>query len=239
MHLSENPKVNAAGNLALAFLLGMLVIVLGSAVVIAMQFGTDLFERAGWAQGFVNHTSMLILSFLLILVFTRGRPGGYGFRWPEKWPLLGIAGWGLGPGLISAAVHSLGPGEGLTFVAEQSFAETVIFVWIWASICEEVFTRGLLQGFLGEFSERGVRIRGTFISVPVIFGAVFFGAMHLMLFTMGVDAFTVWAIVVFAVVIGTAAGYYCQGTGSLAPAILVHMLANVGGSIGVIVGLLA
>ena len=48
---------------------------------------------------------------------------------------------------------------------------------------------------------------------------------------MGADVGGVLIAVLFAFVLGIVAGYYRQKTESLIPAILVHMLANVGGSL--------
>lgn len=69
-------------------------------------------------------------------------------------------------------------------------------------------------------------------------GALFFGAMHLMLLTLGVDIFTVLNIVVFAIILGLIAGYQTERTNSLIPAIIVHFCFNVGASILVIISLL-
>ena len=69
------------------------------------------------------------------------------------------------------------------------------------------------------------------MSVPVIVGALFFSLMHLA--AVG-DTTSTWAVVVFlllAAILGTMAGYYREKTGSLVPAVVVHMMFNVSGSL--------
>jgi membrane protease YdiL (CAAX protease family) len=63
----------------------------------------------------------------------------------------------------------------------------------------------------------------------VIISGLFFGAMHVVLIPfMGPAAFP---LIVLAVFLGLVAGYYRERTGSLLPAIIVHSLFNIGGSL--------
>ena len=55
--------------------------------------------------------------------------------------------------------------------------------------------------------------------------------MHLALFNMGVDKFTVFDIVIFGTILGVIAGYYREKTNSLVPAIIVHLCFNIGASL--------
>ena len=108
--------------------------------------------------------------------------------------------------------------------------QTVLFVWIYASICEEALTRGLLQGLLSPLSRFGASFRGKLrLSVPVILSALFFGGMHAIL--VGAIGGAVVGVVIFAVLLGLVAGKYRERTGSLVPAIIVHALFNVGGAL--------
>ena len=56
--------------------------------------------------------------------------------------------------------------------------------------------------------------------------------MHLVLLLSGVDLVTIVMILLFTFSIGLMAGHYRSKTMSLIPAIVVHILANVGGMIG-------
>jgi membrane protease YdiL (CAAX protease family) len=117
----------------------------------------------------------------------------------------------------------------LTFAEDFTFLDNVIRVWIYASVAEEILTRGLIQGYLSPHADRGISLGGLRISLPVLVGAIFFGAMHLGLLTIGIDGRTVVQIVVFALLIGIVAGHFREKTGSLIPAIVAHALANVTG----------
>jgi membrane protease YdiL (CAAX protease family) len=113
--------------------------------------------------------------------------------------------------------HQLGP------------VQTVLRVWIVASVAEEVLTRGLTQGLLASLSTTGFRVAGELVSVSVLLAALAFAALHLVLVRkMGAKAAPV---IVLAFLLGCVAGVYRQATGSLIPAVIVHMLFNIGGTI--------
>ena len=73
------------------------------------------------------------------------------------------------------------------------------------------------------------------IELPVLISALFFACMHFTLLFAGVDATTMAVTFLFTFSIGLMAGYLRAKTGSLIPAIAVHMLANIGGMIGGII----
>jgi membrane protease YdiL (CAAX protease family) len=113
--------------------------------------------------------------------------------------------------------HQLGP------------VQIVLRVWIVASIAEEVLTRGLIQGLLAPLSTTGFRVAGELVSVSVLLAALAFAALHLVLVRkMGAKAAPV---IVLAFLLGCVAGVYRQTTGSLIPAVIVHMLFNIGGTV--------
>jgi membrane protease YdiL (CAAX protease family) len=108
--------------------------------------------------------------------------------------------------------------------------QAILFVWIVASCCEELFARGLLQGMLAGWSGHGVRLFGRVrIGLPAWVSGLLFGLSHLVLWPMlGPMAIP---IAVSASLLGIVAGYYRQETGSVLPAILVHALFNIGGTV--------
>jgi membrane protease YdiL (CAAX protease family) len=107
--------------------------------------------------------------------------------------------------------------------------QTVLRIWIVASIAEEVLTRGLIQGLLAPLSTTGFRIGAELVSVSILLAALAFAAMHFVLVRkMGAKAVPV---IVLAFLLGCVTGVYRQTTGSLIPAVIVHMLFNVGGTI--------
>jgi len=194
---------------------------------------TNLFVEFPFVKNSYTHLSMLIISILLILLLNKGSLKEYGFRLSKNFPIVKIVLISLVFGFIPNIINKLLNVSSNEFIPTQdfSFIEQVIYIWFLASISEEVLTRGLIQGFLSPIKHIGINIFKHFISLAVIVGALFFGAMHLMLFTMGVDTFTVLNIVFFGTILGFIAGYYKERTNSLVPAIIVHFCFNVGGSI--------
>ena len=58
--------------------------------------------------------------------------------------------------------------------ANFSFVEIVVFIWVWASICEEVLTPGLIQGSLVSLKHYGIKLSKIYISLPVMIAVLFF-----------------------------------------------------------------
>jgi membrane protease YdiL (CAAX protease family) len=157
---------------------------------------------------------------------SKGRLGLYGlgrgtYRFGPRillWilPMAALAGVG--------AVASRGAGADRTF-GGLSVTQQIVFVWIYASVAEEMLTRGLLQTLLS--AGGGARSPSRRLSMPVIASALFFGAMHLVLLgTLG--AFVV-VVIIMSIVLGLVAGRYREATGSLIPAVIVHCLFDIGG----------
>lgn len=215
-----------------AFLLGAVAWLGGIVATIAVvSLSPDPREVPAWLMGLATHSGMLVCSLGLILALSRGRVSRYGFRLPMRFPILRIALLSCGISAVFNVVGWFSPGEGLTFAAEYSLPQTIAFIWVYASVAEEVVTRGLVQSFLAPLRIHRLAVGKLCISVPVLAGAVCFGAMHLMLLTMGIDLHTVLLVVAFTFVGGLVAGYYRERTDSLIPAIVVHALFNVTGSI--------
>lgn len=106
----------------------------------------------------------------------------------------------------------------------------IIAIWIYASICEEIFTRGLLQTWLSPLAKYRIRmLRKWPLSVPVLLSALFFGGMHIVLWPKLGPATLV--VIFLATILGLIAGYYREKTGSLLPAILIHAFFDIGGTV--------
>ena len=215
----------------LAILLGLFVLMLSSVLMLTISTNTSLFEEVPIIEKTFTHSSMLVLSILLIILLNKGNLKGYGFNWNKNFPFYKIVLVSLFLGFVSSVIILMTNASD-EFIPTKDFSliEQIAYIWIWASICEEIFTRGLIQGFLSPLKHIGIKISKYFISLPVIVGAIFFGTMHLMLLTVGVDTFMVLNIVIFGIILGLIAGYHKEKSNSLVPAILVHFCFNVGGS---------
>lgn len=83
MSFLRNPTLLALLKIILAFLLGLFVLLASSAIIFMGGF-SKLTESKPWVVGFINHTGMLFVSFVLISILARGRISTYGFRITEN-----------------------------------------------------------------------------------------------------------------------------------------------------------
>lgn len=219
MDSSKNQTGSAVVKIIVGVLLGLLVLIASSIIV----FITGVSE--------LMHAGMFFVSFILILFLSRGKISEYGFKITDNLRLKQTIIVGSVAGLIITGSALVFPVNAPPGVEEFSFVQAVIFVWIYASICEEVLTRGLIFGYLSPLKRYSFLILKLRISLPVLVSALFFGAMHLGLLSVGLDSFSVSVIVVSGFIMGVIAGYYREKTESIIPAIIVHMLFNICGSI--------
>lgn len=179
----------------------------------------------------LTHTAMILGSVLIAALLAgpwRARlgllRGGYRFR-PAI--LLWVLPTAI-PSILSALGGPAGAGSRDPFALTPP--RTILFVWLYASVAEELLYRGLLQGLLAAWSERGVRLFGRwFLGLPVWISAIAFGLGHLPLWRM-MGPMTI-AICLSATALGLIAGHYRQQSRSLLPAVIVHTLFNIGGTL--------
>ena len=184
----------------------------------------------------------LTLSLLAIVILGKSRFTEYGFCLPKKdaapknrchWLLVSTSALLLG---MAATIVILASGaSGSPVVKELPIPQVILFVWIFSSIIEEVFTRGFLQGHLSVLSGQFVKLLFFRVELPVLISALFFACMHLVLPFVGADAVTTVVIWLFTFSLGLLAGHLRARTASLIPAIIAHLLANIGGLVGGIV----
>ncbi|MCK4546105.1 MAG: CPBP family intramembrane metalloprotease [Candidatus Eisenbacteria sp.] len=208
----------------------------GSVKVFGEWLGPD-----SWIAGSVfTHLAMLILSLVLIRVMSGGDFGAYGFKGVSvrvipKAILAGavtVIAASMIPTMLMVMIggrgilgEGMGPTKGMT--ALQMFTSILIL----ASIAEEVLYRGLIQSFLAPLGTHGIQLLRVRLSLPVILAGAAFGMSHLIL--IGNTPGPLVAVIVFATtVLGIVAGYYREKTGSLVPAIVIHMMFNVAGVLG-------
>ena len=216
----------------IAFVLGVLVLMLCSSIMLIIANSTNLFNSFPVIEKIFTHTAMLLFSIIFILLVNNGKLRDYGFTWSIKFPVKKIVLISLLLGLLSFLISKLLPESDIIHPAASfSILEKILFIWVWASISEEILTRGLIQGFLAPLKHYGINLFNKFISMPVIVGAIFFGIMHFALLSLGMNLVSVINIVVFGIVLGLIAGYQKEKTNSLIPAIIVHFCFNVGASI--------
>jgi membrane protease YdiL (CAAX protease family) len=175
---------------------------------------------------FVTHSLMLALSVAAMLLISKGRLDLYGFTKGayEFSPRIFL--WVLPMAVLSTVQAVASHGQGTGGPPGFTKLQVIVFVWVYASICEETLVRGLLQTLLSGNAQVGAAAPRR-LSMPVLVSGLFFGSMHIVLVkSMGPAAVPV---ILLAVFLGLVAARYREKTGSLLPAIIVHALFNIGG----------
>lgn len=173
---------------------------------------------------------MLGLSLVAMAAIAKGRFRLFGFTLGRYKFRPSILLWAL-PMAIIVTLGTIFQARG---AAQHSFVnftplQAILYIWICSSICEEILVRGLLQTLLRDIED--VTPDPRWWTVPTVISAVFFGAMHSVLVPLlGSGAIP---IILAATLLGFVCAHYRQATGSLLPAIIVHMLFNIGGSLPV------
>ncbi len=172
--------------------------------------------------------AMLVVSLLLMAVDKRSF-AEFGFRAAPGTAWRKITGIGLLLGALTTVAILATPAQGHPMLQGFTLPQLVLWVWLWSSFTEEIFTRGLIQSWVRSASD------GSRLGTAVPTSALVFGAMHLSLFFIGADVWTCVILVVATTALGFAAAYFREVSGSLLPAVVVHVAFNVGGLIGGIV----
>ncbi len=226
------------GRLVVGVGMGTAVYFLGLLVVPSLGPVETLVEGTSWlSRGDVSQATYLVLSLALIAILSGGSFKGYGCVGTRPRQVFRPIPMSVGASLLVivlgmiliAATGRPKPGEHPAMGG--GMVKTMVSVWVVASICEEVFNRGLVLGFLDPLSVYSVRFLKQRITLPVAISAIGFGLGHLCLLG-AMDTRLVVFAVINATFLGFIAGYHREKTGSLLPAIAVHMTFNVvGGTI--------
>ncbi|MCK5168599.1 MAG: CPBP family intramembrane metalloprotease [Bacteroidales bacterium] len=193
-------------------------------------------------SSFLMHTTMLVFSLIAIFIFTKN--GNLKFQFQKvkfKYYIYGglitilafIIAQILASGILLAVGIPMDPSDkGHPAFTSMNTLQIFIFVFIYASICEEFLFRGFIQNFFEPLKSIGMRVnKNIFISSPVILSGILFGLSHLILLTTEASGPTIFRIVMMTTFVGFVAGYFQEKHKSLLPAIVIHMTANLPGLI--------
>lgn len=218
----------------LAVIMGTAVYLFGLLVVPRVGFVKNLIETTFINKTNVTQFTFLIISLVLIFILSQGKLGVFGIKGSKIKPVLVavlvsiLAQLGmLILMMFLVTISGITPPRDNIFTS-MSFIETVLSVWIIASICEEVLFRGLLYGFLQPLKIYGIGTGKFFISLPVAVCAVMFSLGHLCLLGQ-IPGIMIFAIVLSTGLLGFVAGYFRETSQSLLPAIAAHMTFNIVG----------
>ena len=204
-------------------------------IIPSLSLFKELLESAWISKGNITQATYLVLSLILIAIFSQGNFAAYGFKPIRVNQLVKPVLIGIPIGLlvillmIITTILSGFPADGDEPQAlTGGILRTIISIWIIASIVEELFYRGLVQSLLAPLKDYGFKLFKLSISVPVTIPALLFGLGHFCLLS-SMPGKMVINIVIAATVLGFTAGYFREKTGSLIPAIAVHMTFNIVG----------
>lgn len=238
MNFIRSKFIYATGRIIIAALLCIPGIAALSITTIFLQGQSDHFLSSKWIVGIAGELAMLVCSLLLIMALSKGKMSSYGFRVARNLQWKRVVLLGLGLGVLASVIGSLLGLDKHPLIHEFSLPQVVVIVWICASAAEEILMRGLVQSFLSPLQSHGASFAGVRISLPVFIAALFLGLIHTGLLTIGASGSFVAYIILFTFFVGLVAGYYREKTSSIIPALAVHFMANVGGTlVGYMLGL--
>ncbi len=221
----ENRKMKNNERLIWGILLTAIVFLVSSFVSRKLQINVEFIPKSFWGD-----TLILILSIALICGLKKHvnyKIAVPKFKKTLKPMLFGF----LAAVLVNGLVTIIGNIFGIEAESHYAFGvmsplQFFLFVFIYASVVEEVLFRGFLQNILNPLKDKGIKIFKRHISLPVIIGAITFSLVHLNLITSGAGAFFLARTLIATFTLGLIAGYYQEKYDNNAYAILTHMAGN-------------
>ena len=182
---------------------------------------------------------MVAFTFIIMIIMPGYTLKDFGFRKPGKvnyfkivWltfviVIAGMILFGfLYMGILKEIFGSGTESSGGFDVSNQSIISIILGIWLWSSFTEEFYMRGFFQSLLDNLK----KYKFIRLSAVVWASGLTFGLIHLSIYN-GDNLFFTLYIVTQAAIMGTLAAYYREKAKSIYPAILVHVLANIYGSI--------
>lgn len=190
-------------------------------------------EHAFFPDSFVTHSIILLLSLVVLVAFKKHMDFNISIPYPSSlgrpvlFGLLTTVGVNL---ILALIINTIGIApEVHPALAKNTALQTFLFIFIYASVSEELLVRGFLQNVLAPLSHLKIVVFKRTLTLPVIVSAVVFGLLHLILLTTGASTLFVVRIVIFTTALGLVAGYYQEKYNNFVYAVLVHMAGNLPG----------
>lgn len=169
-------------------------------------------------------TSFVVASLIMVIFLTRHgwQRKDFGLVFAGKKYMLGAFVLGGILGLIVAVLQRVFGIESPRTFETFAFWQIVLLFWIGASIQEETIFRGLIQSVVGRTLGNSSTSTWGPVSAAAVIVAILFAVIHV---PMGL--FTACA----ALVAGLLAGELRARSGSIVPAVIVHAMFNITGTI--------
>lgn len=191
-------------------------------------------------HSFGTHSTMLLLSILAIILFRKYvnyRISVPTFKKVLKPVVFGFFASAFMNMVMMSIIASTKGSDSVAIqmpTSDLSIFQIIVFVFIYASIAEEMLFRGFLLNILSPLKDKGITFLNRKLSLPVVISAILFGVSHLILLSPDRNNVFVYGIVISASVLGIIAGYYQEKYENNAYAVLVHMAGNLVAVIGTI-----
>lgn len=212
--------------------------VVGAALFAALSAGTSVVAHAAGVESLaarqvILKTAMVVVAAGLMLLVSRPRRV-WGLAAPRSWlagTLAPIAAGGVLGAAATAVIIGLGlpPMEGLR---EMGLAKIIAVIWFGSTIAEEVFVRGLVQGWMQPDDAGHAESTPAGSTARILASGLLFGAFHLTLFIAGNDPRTAVTIVTATTLLGLVCAWSRERSGSLVGPLLSHFAFNACALIG-------
>ena len=225
--------INSSNLLFRAFLLGLSIYLVAQFIGLLLtleEFGPIL-EGGNITKQLLTDLTFLFLSLFVIIVVGRGNFDQYGLNKSQgevKWGTV-LTG-GLLIGSLATIVIIVTGANGNPALNDLGIREKILLIWFLASISEEIFVRGLVQGYLHHLKTRKLTFGTRTVSYPVILSTVFFGSIHLPLIFFGADFISVVVIFLMTLTLGYFTATLRENHESVLPSIGMHITTNIGGT---------
>ena len=199
--------------------------------VLAIILGKTVKLDIEWLPyNFITHTTILVFSVVGIKLLNKNidlKISLPGFKLIFRPFFVGLFITILTNVIFSIGVKLLG----YEFDKNPAFSlmsniQIFLFIFIYASISEEMLYRGFLLNFIKPLILGSVTIFRRKISYVIIISAVIFGLSHLVLLLSDVSQIFILRTVIFTTILGIVAGYYQEKYNNTSYAIIVHMGGN-------------
>ncbi len=122
--------------------------------------------------------------------------------------------------------------------SQMTFLQLIVLVWILSSFSEEIYVRGLVQSWMADDDEGDVDGNLSLLDPSIVASALLFGALHVSLMRTALGVWGGLAIVLSTLGVGYACAVLRARSRSLWPAIACHVIGNVAGIPGGILGMI-
>jgi len=201
----------------------------------------EIFQTDFYLKNIATKLLFVIFSIITMLLIPKMKLSDFGLKLPKTisyfkliWQTVALTlGGGIVYGLLFMVLlrNLFGDTNEMGFPDSGSFLKIIIVVWLWSSIFEEIFNRGLIQSLLNVFR----KYKFCKLTLSVWISGIIFGAIHFSVFKFSDSVFFVLFIVFNTTTLGVLAAYYRERSESIFPAILVHILGNVTGSLPLLI----